>query len=269
MTADGPAMTEADWLACADPEPLLELVRHKASDRKIRLFAVACCRRVWSSFEHEEFRDAVRKAEAFADGLADRAEMLAAHEKARPIFPKLHDGKDNGPGAALTASSFPGPPKSLWDRIADALDDPWWEDELDKGDPLGVALVTARHAAWAAAVLQNQKNVSDAPATLAERREQAALVRCVFGNPFRPQPESATSLTREIGDLAEVIYAERAFDRMPLLADALEASGGTSADLIEHCRSGREHERGCWVLDLLLTAPARGAQAPRSSSGRD
>jgi len=48
------------------------------------------------------------------------------------------------------------------------------------------------------------------------------------------------------------IYAERAFDRMPLLADALEASGCTSADVIEHCRSVREHARGCWVVDLLL-----------------
>jgi hypothetical protein len=261
-------MTEAEWLACVDPEPMLELVRRNASDRKIRLFAVACCRRVWSSLEHEEFRDAVRKAEAFADGLADRAEMLAAHEKARPIFPKLHDGKDNGPGAALTASSFPGPPKSLWDRIADALDDPWWEDELDKGDPLGVALVTARHAAWAAAVLQNQRNVFDAPATLAERREQAALVRCLFGNPFRPQPEHGEWLTREIGDLAEAMYAERPFDRMPLLADALEASGCASHDLIEHCRSGVGHARGCWVLDLLLTASTPGARAPPTSSKR-
>ena len=129
-------MTEAEWLACTDPQPMFEVLRRKASDRKVRLFAVACCRRVWPSLEHEEFRDAVRKAESFADGLADRAEMLQAYEKASAIFVKLH-GKDNGPGAALTASGFPSPPKSFWQRLADALDDPWWEDEMDKGDPLG------------------------------------------------------------------------------------------------------------------------------------
>ena len=245
-------MTEAEWLACVDPEPMLELLRRTASERKVRLFAVACCRRVWSSLEHEEFRDAVQKAESFADGLADRDEMLKAHEKGRAIFPKLHDGKDNGPCAALTASSFPAPPKALLDRIADVLDDPWWEDEMDKGDPLGPALVTARHAAWAAAHLEGQRNVFDAPATIAERRAQTALVRCLFGNTCHPRPECAAWLTREVRDLAVAIYAERAFDRMPHLADALEASGCTNAELIEHCRSGREHARGCWVVDLLL-----------------
>ena len=244
-------MTEAEWLACDNPAPMLEFLRRKASDRKLRLFAVACCRRVWSSLEHEEFRDAVRKAEFFADGLVDQAEMLQAHEKARPIFVTLHDGKDNGPGAALTASAFPSAPKSIWERIADALDDPWWEDEMDKGDRLAPALVTARHAARAAAYLQGE-HVLDSPATIAEHREQTALVHCLFGNPFRPRPERAAWLTREVWALADGIYTERAFDRMPLLADALEASGCTNADTVEHCRSGGEHARGCWVLDLLL-----------------
>ncbi len=62
----------------------------------------------------------------------------------------------------------------------------------------------------------------------------------------------AAWLTCEVRALADGIYAERAFDRMPFLADALEASGCTNADLIEHCRSDREHARDCWVVDLLL-----------------
>src|SRR5262245_33974787 len=244
-------MTEAEWLACTNPQPMLEFLRRQASDRKVRLFAVACCRRVWASLEHEEFRDAVLTAESFADGLVDRAEMLAAHEKARAIFVDLH-GKDNGPGAALTTSGFPSPPKSFLQKVANALDDPWWEDEFDKGDPLAPALVTARHAARAAADLQGQRNVSEAPATIAEHLEQTSLVHCLFGNPFRPRPMCAAWLTHEVRALADAMYAERAFDRMPPLADALEASGCTNAGLIEHCRSGRERARGCWVVDLLL-----------------
>jgi hypothetical protein len=59
-------------------------------------------------------------------------------------------------------------------------------------------------------------------------------------------------LTRDVKILADAIYAERAFERMPLLGDAVEASGCASAALIEHSRSGREHARGCWVVDLVL-----------------
>ena len=245
-------MNEAEWLSCTHPEPMLQFLGAKATDRKVRLFAVACCRRVWSSLEHEEFRDAVRKAESFADGLVDRDEMLQAHEKARPIFVTLHDGKDNGAGAALTVSSFPSPRKSIWERIADALDDPWWEDEMDKGDRLAPAIVTARQAARAAAVLHGEKSVLDSPVTIAEHREQSVLLRCLFGNPFRPRAVPGAWLKSEVRALAGDIYTQRAFDRMPLLADALETSGCMHVDLIEHCRSGTEHARGCWVVDLLL-----------------
>jgi hypothetical protein len=184
-------MTETEWLACTNPQPMLEFLRRKASDRKVRLFAVACCRRVWSSLEHEEFRDAVRRAESFADGLADRAEMLQAHEKACAIFGKLH-GKDNGPGAALTASGFPSPPKSFLQRVADALDDPWWEDEFDKGDPLAPALVTARHAARAAADLQGQRYCPRCPRH--DRRAPGA--DCPRPLPLRKPVPPATGVRR-------------------------------------------------------------------------
>jgi hypothetical protein len=55
-----------------------------------------------------------------------------------------------------------------------------------------------------------------------------------------------------IAKLAEAIYEEWAFDRLPILADALEEAGCTSEELLTHCRAGGEHVRGCWAVDLLL-----------------
>jgi hypothetical protein len=52
--------------------------------------------------------------------------------------------------------------------------------------------------------------------------------------------------------LAESIYDERAFDRMPILADALEEAGCANADILAHCRQPGEHVRDCWAVDLLL-----------------
>jgi hypothetical protein len=44
-------MTEAEWLACTDPTKMLEYLRDKASERKLRLFACACCRYLLTSLE--------------------------------------------------------------------------------------------------------------------------------------------------------------------------------------------------------------------------
>jgi hypothetical protein len=71
-------MTEAEWLAATDPTPMLELLRDKASDRKLRLFAVACCRFHWNSLMDERSRAAVETGERMADGLVTESERLAA-----------------------------------------------------------------------------------------------------------------------------------------------------------------------------------------------
>jgi hypothetical protein len=52
--------------------------------------------------------------------------------------------------------------------------------------------------------------------------------------------------------MAEGIYGERAFDRLPILADALEEAGCDNPDVLTHCRQPGSHVRGCWAVDLIL-----------------
>jgi hypothetical protein len=75
-------MTEAEWLAGADPMPMLVFLKGKASDRKLRLFAVASCRKAWSNFPNDACRRAVLVAEFFADGSADDSELQTARDGA-------------------------------------------------------------------------------------------------------------------------------------------------------------------------------------------
>jgi len=79
------------------------------------------------------------------------------------------------------------------------------------------------------------------------------LLRDIFGNPFRPVTVDPAWQTATVVALAEAIYADRAFDRLPILADALEEAGCLNGDLLNHCRQPGEHVRGCWAVDLLLS----------------
>jgi len=76
--------------------------------------------------------------------------------------------------------------------------------------------------------------------------------REIIGNPFRPAATAPEWRTFTVLALAHGIYGERAFDRMPILADALQDAGCDSDDILNHCRCETVHVRGCWVVDLVL-----------------
>src|SRR5215213_3315830 len=95
-------MTDVEWRTCVDPTPMLEMLwDRKASDRKLRLYATACCRRLNCLVINEECRSALEVVDRFADGLATAAERSAARKAAQraaqsrdvtpaPTAPKWH-----------------------------------------------------------------------------------------------------------------------------------------------------------------------------------
>src|SRR5262249_13726632 len=85
-----------------------------------------------------------------------------------------------------------------------------------------------------------------------EESAQSDLVRCVFGNPFRPVAVDAAWLTSTVVALAKQMYESRDFSPMPILADALQDAGCDGEDILSHCRVPGPHVRGCWVVDLVL-----------------
>jgi hypothetical protein len=216
-------MTEAEWQTSNSPERMLTRAWAAATPRKKRLFVCGCCYRAWHLLPDPRCRTAVRVAERFADGEATEEALGTAHRAARAIIGRYTRGE-----SYTDAERFSGTAASAYAASADVEHGRWqWKDvantRLDAG------------ANWHA-----------------ELAATADLIRCVFGNPFRPvavEPEWRTSTAVA---LATGIYADRAFDRLPVLADALEDAGCTNADVLGHCRGPGPHARGCWVVDLIL-----------------
>jgi hypothetical protein len=86
----------------------------------------------------------------------------------------------------------------------------------------------------------------------AERAAQAGLMRELFGGPSHPVAFDPRWRTETAVAVAAGIDRDGAFDRLPILADALEDAGCDDADLLSNCRGPGPHVRGCWVVDLVL-----------------
>ena len=222
-------MTEAEWLACTDPEKMMTFLwkSEKITGRKRRLFGVAVCRRIRHYLTDERSRTAVEVAERYADGEATLEELTVAYDVAFDVADALTESKDASADAFTHAVWAAGSAThAAW--AADLASHPQWIGG-------GVALEAAQ-----AAVRENE-NVT-----------QADLVRCIIGSPFSPIAFDPNWLTSNVVELARTIYDDRAFDRMAILADALEEAGCHDPDILDHCRQPGEHVRGCWVVDLIL-----------------
>jgi len=152
------------------------------------------------------------------------------------------------------------------ERCADGLGSrPELQDSLANTEAVEAATTgPARAAAWAAVAAWSTAEHARSAAVqasldpAAERRHQTDLLRDLVGNPFRPGPVELAWLEHSSGrvtPIARTVYDGRRFADLPVLADALEESGGTDEAIRRHGRSGGAHARGCWVLDTLLGAP--------------
>ena len=98
---------------------------------------------------------------------------------------------------------------------------------------------------WLAVACASHAYVIQSAAVTAATRD--VYLYTLFARQFTTLPLIALVVA-----LARGIYDEKAFDRMPILADALQDAGCDNDDVLSHCRGGGPHVRGCWVVDLLL-----------------
>src|ERR1043165_4220711 len=173
-------MTEAEWLACAKPNPMLEEMewQGKLSSRKQQLWVCACVKRIGHLLLDERLRAGVIARDMYADDLITTHQLRAAEEtaqkaKAEIILPPEFGHGISGilPVAAPAWAAFAavaaveGPGSFRWVSI-NVLEAMRCEASRTLQGPVP-------HE-WSVAV------------AAAEWEAQANLVRDVFGNPYRP-----------------------------------------------------------------------------------
>jgi hypothetical protein len=210
-------MTAEEWQTSLDPDNLLDAAKasKRLTARKARLFACACYRLVWDRITKDEIRTAVEMAEARADRRISQQEL----ERYRYPMTDPHDDVMNW--LAMSVQS------------------------------LAIANMRPNYVAW-----EVRSSTDNDVYRHARRgipcRPQADLVREVIANPFLLAAFDPRWRTSDVLGLARAIYEDRAFDRMPVLADALMDAGCADEQTLGHCRGAGPHVRGCWVVDLVL-----------------
>ena len=215
--------------------------------RRLRLVLCGAARTVWDRLPHDDLRAAVEVAERFADDQASRRELTQAAQMVRQFV------------AAAERS---------WRRLA--------EDRHTTDHQFAAAAYQATAAELVLACCERSVTVAriagqelaQTPKLAAPQRvwdecrvpewyklevgpdPAAAVVRDIFGHPAPPQFadgwKSPTVLALTAG-----IAADAGFDRLPVLADALEDAGCEDERVLGHCRGPGPHWRGCWVVDGL------------------
>jgi hypothetical protein len=223
-----------EWWTNENPSTLLNWSVGLHTPRKLRLFAVECCRGLKTSVTDPRAWQALQTASDFADGQASAEQLRESWLAVRQALSRapLSSRWEYALNALLHAAS---PQLTLYDaqnaarQAAQAGGYNWVYHDLD---------------------LPQRAFTLDRPEAM---QQHCRIVRDLF--PFRPITIAPQWLRWEQGQLARLalaLYEEQRFEDMPILADALEEAGCDDPVLLEHARQRGSHFRGCWLVDALL-----------------
>lgn len=248
-------MTRKKFRDCTDPVAMIEMIHGKVSSRKLRLYFCGGCR----SLEHLIFDPKCRAALSVVERDADG--QLSEEKREEELFIARYESD-------LTAWFLDyHDSETLHEQLQYQ---PEFVHRLVELGAVSDSVLRGEECTFNRHVLAELIAVGTPIHELASDSNELIVIQsaarscrginwpgrwlkdCVFANPFRPVTLPPDCRTSTAVAIARGIYDERAFERMPVLGDALEDAGCDQIDVLSHCRSADPHVRGCWVVDQLL-----------------
>jgi hypothetical protein len=269
-------MTESEWLTCKEPAAMLAWLNaftdsiygyspekgrkptekgRKPSDRKLRLFAVACVRQCWPLLADARSRRAVEVAERYAEGQATERELTAARNAATEVHGGLpsNEARHCCVSEAMFAAEIIARPQDAIAAPQKAailrciVGNPFRPGALGLCGHWGGAYRVAEDAARATArSIYDDRRFEDLP-ILADALEEAGCTDAALLGHCR-----ATKIpgVRRCPCGGEYVPLKK--DTLPMLSQCsrCRADGPFWHDV--HAGVPAPHASGCWAIDLIL-----------------
>jgi hypothetical protein len=227
------------WLERASPGDLGVFLSKNASPRKRGLFVRHLCRSYPEAFADARSLAAIDAADRYEAGEIDEETRQASVQAAVQAAEEA-EARFRAVCAAQGGGGF-----SSWAAAHSAV----------IAAQIARDAVTHGYYKRVMADLMRLVGASTCPRSTSRKRA-ARAIRLVFlehfGDAQHPAALDPSWRTGAVVAIASGIYTGRAFEDMPVLGDALEDAGCANADVLDHCRGGGRHARGCWALDLVL-----------------
>jgi hypothetical protein len=207
-------MTRETW-ENATPHQMMVFIgwQHLGLARKQRLYHISLCRHFWGQLPSPVARSTVEAAERFVEGELSLDQLRVAHT-------------------------------TLFEEYIGVV--------RENGGKRYIHTRIGRMYAWVAEASSPQGCIMVEPTHRNHMAPATSFLRDIFGNRVYTSAFDPRWRTADVLGLARAIYDDRAFERMPILADALMDAGCENEEIIAHCRGDGPHVRGCWVVDLIL-----------------
>lgn len=249
-------MTDTDWETnTTKPRLMLKQALKHASGRKLQILSCSICRLIWDWIPAPDCQAVVAAAERMVDGVLSPQEYqsfcASASQQRQEIAKLLH---------SMTEASTHRPAESIHfqEEIRTASIQLAAADIVMASIAENLKMSLQQQIRTLEHMIQSQllRPISSCPQAIQKsdvRKQLCDRIREIIENPHRMRdPVRGIPISAAARNIAEGCFHDQAFDRLPILADALEESGFPDQETLEHFRSERQHFRGCWALDRVL-----------------